>query len=139
MKTCLILFFFFSFEIKFSRIYTISSSPSISPVFDVRFLQTCFLFTYAPIYLCFKLNQAVRSWITLGEISILRFVVKLEIEKNIVFFFFLMKTYVYICVCTCMRVFIFQGTILNCFNAVLVNELIKNSWILEFDVMLITI
>lgn len=42
-----------------------------------------------------------------------------------------------------MRVFIFQGTILNCFNAVLVNELIKNSWIfinvLEFDVMLITI
>lgn len=61
-------FFFFSFEIKFSRIYTISSSPSISPVFDVRFLQTCFLFTYVRISLfqvepsCSKLNHAGRNF-----------------------------------------------------------------------------
>ena len=100
------LFFFFTRNKIFSNLYDIFLSFGIAIAFDVRFLQTCFLFTYVYIYLCFELNHTV--WITLGEISILRFVVKLEIQKNIVFLLFLMKTYVYMYVC--IRVCIFQGT-----------------------------
>ena len=137
METCLILFsffffFFFTRNKIFSNLYDIFLSFDIAIAFDVRFLQTCFLFTYVYIYLCFELNHTV--WITLGEISILRFVVKLEIQKNIVFLLFLMKTYVYMYV----YVYAYSKELLNCFNVVLVNELIKNSWIfinvLEFDI-----
>lgn len=96
-------FFFFIRNKIFSNLYDIFLS------FDIVSLRRSFPSNVLPFhvrtYICFKLNQAVRSWITLGEISILRFVVKLEIQKNIVFFLFFNENIrIYICVYVYARV-----------------------------------